>query len=135
MHSGINGGEIPIVGATVTVYAAGAGGYGSAPTSLGQTTTDKDGNFTIAKFSCPAPDAQIYLVASGGSVNGNTANLTIVFLTAVGACGQLAFSDGVFSTDLDELTTFASAYALVRFMNPSNPQQIGTVARYPAGLA
>ncbi|MGH7986574.1 MAG: VOC family protein [Candidatus Binataceae bacterium] len=56
-------------------------------------------------------------------------------MTAVGACGELAFPGGVFSTDLDELTTFATAYALVRFMNPSNPQQIGTVSRYPAGLA
>ncbi|MGH8012587.1 MAG: hypothetical protein ACREQ4_08815 [Candidatus Binataceae bacterium] len=133
VHSGINGGEIPIVGAIVTAYAAGTNGYGSTPTSLGTATTDSAGNFKIAKFSCPALNSQIYLVAAGGTING-ASNTAIAFMSAVGACGQLVFSNSVFSTDLDELTTVASSYALSQFMNPTNPVQVGTSAADATGL-
>ncbi|MGH7987561.1 MAG: NHL repeat-containing protein [Candidatus Binataceae bacterium] len=118
----------------MTAYAAGTSGYGSTATPLGTDTTDSAGNFKIPKFSCPTTQSQIYLVATGGTVNGN-ANSAVTFMTAVGACGQLAFSGGVFSTDLDELTTVASAYALSQFMNPSNPSQIGASSTNSIGIA
>lgn len=130
VHSAVNGGEIPIVGATVTLYAAGTSGYGSTPSSLGSTTTDSAGNFAIPSFSCPSPNAQIYLVAAGGKITGSNLNSGIKLMTALGACSTLPAA-----TDIDELTTVASVYTLSYFINSNNPQQVGAPTTNTIGIA
>lgn len=79
-----HGGQQPIYNATVNLYSAGTGGYGSAGTLLASTTTDTNGfKFTKlpngstdsgSSWSCPSsdpnPDPQIYLTAVGGNTQG-----------------------------------------------------------------
>ncbi len=124
-------GSLPIGNATVTLYAAGTTGYGSTPTVLAETTTDGGGNFNIPSFTCPAPAAQVYAVATGGNtVAAAGPNSAIALMAALNSCANF-----IGEVNIDEVTTIASVYALAQFMNPSNPRQIGTVARYPVGLA
>src|ERR1700749_1558707 len=57
------GGNQPIVGAQIYVYAAGTSGYGGASTLLSTTVpvTDKTGSFTITgDYTCPAGQ-QVYV--------------------------------------------------------------------------
>ena len=63
-------GYAPNGGSSVQLYAAGATGNGSAPTSLlsSPLTTDSTGAFTIATTApCPYSNSVLYLVARGGS--------------------------------------------------------------------
>src|SRR5580698_7242143 len=56
----VHGGRQPISGATVTLWAAGNAGYGSAAASLAVTTTAADGTFSFhpsggsASYTCPS---------------------------------------------------------------------------------
>ncbi len=102
------GGNEPIVGAHVFVYAANStGGYGSASTSLIQpgagtandpslgnyVTTDMNGVFSYAgTITCPAPTTQIYLLAVGGNGSGNqpaAGNSAIALMASLGAAPVL----------------------------------------------
>src|ERR1700736_4788939 len=53
VHGVMHGGQNPVAGATVTLYLAGATGYGSSPSVLASAITDSKGNWNIASFSCP----------------------------------------------------------------------------------
>jgi len=123
------GGQQAISGSTVSLYAVGTGGYGSAGTLLAQTKTlTTTGIFSFvqdpthintstitATYSCPSSTTLIYIIASGGDpigtgVNNNTA---IGLLAALGQCGSLpAF------TDINEATTITSIFALAQYINP-----------------
>src|ERR1700756_3837028 len=49
LHGRVHGGQQPVVGATVQLYAAGTAGYGSSATPLltSAVTTDPTGSFSI----------------------------------------------------------------------------------------
>jgi len=58
MHGVMHGGQNPVAGATVTLYAAGFFGFEGEPffvppTLLATTTTDNNGNYSIDSFTCP----------------------------------------------------------------------------------
>jgi hypothetical protein len=79
-------GQIPIVGASVQVYAAGTTGNGSAPTPLLMTPllTDARGAFNVpATFTCPYSNSVLYAVARGGQA-GAGPNAGIVLATVLG---------------------------------------------------
>jgi len=66
----IHGGQQPVSGASIQLYAAGTSGYGTGATSLlsAPITTDANGNFTITSASpCPTSISQLYIVATGGN--------------------------------------------------------------------
>ncbi|HEY4010928.1 MAG TPA: hypothetical protein VGM11_12310 [Acidobacteriaceae bacterium] len=112
----VHGGQYPISGAHIYLYAAGTGtagkkgtnGYGTAATSLicnaGSTcgsnafadgngnyyvTTDSNGNFALGgEYTCTV-GTQVYMVATGGDpqVSSQPANNTaIVLMAALGQC-------------------------------------------------
>ena len=124
----VHGGQQPVSGAKVYLYAAGTSGYSSAPTSLltgaGYVLTANDGTFTITgDYICPAaPGDLVYLLAVGGNPgnSGAQTNPNLVEMAALGACGSLNASTYVV---INEVTTAASAYALAPFMAyaSSNP--------------
>ncbi len=125
----VHGGQQPVSGSKVYLYAAGTGGYASAPSSLltgaGYVTTGSDGSFNIttSDYTCPsAPGDQVYLLAFGGNPgnSGGQPNPNLVLMTALGACGNLSSLPFVL---INEVTTAASAYALAPFMgySESNP--------------
>lgn len=140
----VRGGQQPVVGSTVQLYAAGNSGYGTGAQPLLATpaTTDQNGNFNIPDdaYSCltsatgqalPA-NPQTYLVATGGNpgLAPGTNNSGIAMLAALGACSSL---NSYASVVVDEITTVASVWPLAPFLGYG--AQVGTDAANGQGLA
>ena len=110
------GGELPIIGAAITLYASGVasgtanGAYTGTATVLASTTTDSNGGFSInpASYTCPS-NQEVYFVAYGGNPGAGTNN-NVLQIAFIGQCGSLNPY-----TDIDEVTTVASAYAFSGF--------------------
>ena len=124
----VHGGQQPVSGASIQLYAAGTTGYGSAATGLLTTpvTSGAGGNFTITGlYNCPSASTQVYLVATGGNpgLAAGTNNADLAMMTALGSCGNLSASTFV---SINELTTVASVYALSQFMAAGGGSNLGT---------
>ncbi len=106
------GGQQAIVGATVTLMAAGTSGYGSAPSVLATAPTLAGGSFTLPTHSaCPVPDSLVYLQAVGGN-SGTGTNSAIDLVAILGNCSTVGSGTKV---SVNEATTIAAAYALAPF--------------------
>jgi sugar lactone lactonase YvrE len=129
----VHGGQQPISGAHLYVYAAGTGGYGGASLSLLNqystgsypttqdgngnyyVTTDSGGGFALSgEYGC-TPGQQVYLYATQGD-SGAGPNSAIGLMAALGQCP----SNGTFAASLpfvgvNEVTTIAAAYAMAGF--------------------
>ena len=86
-------GGLPVIGASVQIYAAGKTGNGSVPTALLSTpmTTDSTGKFTVdtTKYTCPTSSI-IYLVSTGGKAGAGGATMSSnVLMSSPGACSNL----------------------------------------------
>jgi hypothetical protein len=122
MQGSVFGGQQPLVGATIQLYAAGTpasgGAYGSGATALitgTLPTTDSNGAFTFT-YNYPASPSFFYLVATGGSPgSGNPANPNIVQIAALGGCAASTTLPISF-ININELTTAASVMALQPFI-------------------
>lgn len=129
----VHGGEQPIVGARVYLFAAGTSGPGGASQSLlinatGTTkdtndnnyyvTTQSGGTFSIsndgiADYTCPSAYSQVYLYAVGGDPGlGDGANSAIGLMAALGTCNSL--NSSVYAV-INEVSTVATAYALAGY--------------------
>jgi cardiolipin synthase len=132
------GGQNPVTGSLIQLYAVGTGGDKSASTHLiAATVTTSDGtrlnngnanagnanntlpagSFTITgAYTCPSATAEVYLVATGGNpglaAGSNNAGLSL--MAALGPCGDLSSSTYIV---MNELTTIGMAAALSNFMN------------------
>jgi hypothetical protein len=109
----VNG--VPVIGATVQLYAVGTTGYSSAATPLltPALVTDNTGVFSlVGKYTC-TPGTYLYLTASGGTTTaGQSSNPNLTFAVPVGLCDNLTAAS---SFTLNEETTVATAYALAQF--------------------
>src|SRR5579862_2600664 len=123
----VSGGGGPISSATVTLYEAGSSGYGQGATSLGSTTTDSNGAFTVT-YGSVAPSSQLYIVAAGGDA-GFGANAATSLISAIGTATAPPAS-----VTIDEVTTIATTWAMAQFMDPTGAN-IGTPATNAIGLA
>ncbi|MFC6646587.1 hypothetical protein ACFQBQ_13525 [Granulicella cerasi] len=133
----LHGGNQPVVGATVSLYAVGTTGYGSAATLYAQTTTVAYGSFSFnqtaitgatgapssitSSYACPTgsttnPDPQMYLIAKGGETQGtgNGNNSAAAFIIAIGKCSTAASAN----VDMNEVTSVATMAALQQYFNP-----------------
>ena len=119
----------PISGATVTLYAAGTGGYASGAAALSSATSDSGGSFTFGSYTCPAGNPQTYITAAGGNP-GSGNNSAIGLMALSGQCNSLTTSTFV---AINELTTAAGAWALAQFTD-STGQIIGTSSTNGTGL-
>lgn len=130
----LHGGQQPVQGATIQVYAVGTSGAGSAATPLlaPPVTTGPDGGFSLAAFSCPATSTLIYLVATGGDpgFSNGSSNPQLSMMTAIGPCGSLTPSSFLF---VNELTTVASIAALAPYA--VNSTSIGSAPAQATQLA
>jgi trimeric autotransporter adhesin len=112
----VYGGQNPVSGAVIQLWAVGTSGYGSAATPLisatvttsdGSSTADSNANagnafntlaaggFTITgMYTCPTASTLVYLSATGGNpgLGGTVNNSAIVMLAALGQCGSLTSS-------------------------------------------
>ena len=116
LHGRVHGGQQPIVGASVYLYAANTTGYGNASVSLlkspGYVTTDSNGNFSITgDYTCPSASTQVYLYSIGGNPGGGT-NSVASLMAGLGSCGSL--SSMMFVT-VNEVSTVAMAYSVAGF--------------------
>jgi len=132
LHGTVHGGQQPVFGATIQLYAVGTSGYGSAATPLIASTvkTLADGSFSInSAYTCPSASAQVYLTATQGNP-GFTNNPNLAMMAALGSCGNLSSSTFIF---MDEVTTVGSVWALSPFM--TGPANIGSTAANSTGIA
>ena len=126
------GGQPPVSGSTITLYATGSTGYGSNPSGLGSTTTDASGNFQISNAPSCADPQQVYIVATGGNpgLTAGTDNNALTLVAALGNCSSVSPSTHVV---INEVTTIAAAYALSGFASRTSIN-IGTSSTNPTGL-
>jgi hypothetical protein len=141
LRGSVHGGQNPIVGAHVYLYAVNTSGYGGpgiAPNSTNASvsllrnstgtaqdanghyyvTTDPYGNFTITgDYSCPSSYAHPYFYAVDGD-SGSGANSAIALTAPAQACNTSA------STDVNEVSTVATAYAFAGFA--SDPTHVSS---------
>jgi hypothetical protein len=134
MQGKIFGGQQPVSGASVKLYAAGKTGNGSAATSMLvlPVTSDANGVFNITgDYLCANANDQVYLAATGGNpgLAAGTNNAALVMVSALGRCSDLPTTPFV---SINELTTVAAAWALTPFINSA--ANVGTTATNAAGL-
>jgi streptogramin lyase len=127
-------GQHAVSGASVTLYAAGAGGNGSTAQNLLSTTitTNASGVFQIpASYTCPTDTTQVYVVARGGNpgLAAGTSNSALVLMSALGDCKGLS---SLTSVVVNEATTVAAAWALTPFAGTS--ANIGATSTNLTGL-
>ncbi len=129
----VHGGQQPISGATITLWAAGTSGYGTGATSLlsgGSVLSGADGSFSITnKYTCPSDTSQAYIVATGGNT-GAGVNPKAILIAALGTCKQLSASTFI---SMNEITSVATVYALAQFMTPGTTE-IGTSSTNTTGM-
>ncbi|MES2392862.1 MAG: NHL repeat-containing protein [Acidobacteriota bacterium] len=147
LHGNVHGGQQPVTGAHVYLFAAGATGYASASTSLLSTAaagvltdsrgtyvvTDASGSFSLTgDWSCPHTTDQIYILVAGGNPGqaAGTNNSALVEMGALGTCSNLSASTFIV---VNEVTTAAAATALQQFM--SDGTHVGSSATNATGLA
>jgi hypothetical protein len=126
----VHGGQSPIVGATVTLWAAGSPPVGNTPCQAGQTTTDANGKFSFnfvvgvngLAIPCPEDYQWLYVVATGGNAGGGV-NTAINLMAAVGSIQSYPPSIVV-----NELTTVAAVYALNAFSKIASSGPSGTLS-------
>ncbi len=112
----VYGGQQPVAGATLQLYAVGTTALGAASTALiaSTVTSNSTGGFNITgTYSCTGA-TQVYLVASGGNA-GSGVNSYSVMAAALGNCSTLLANASTTFININELTTVAAAYALAPF--------------------
>ena len=128
----VHGGQQPVAGATIQLYAVGTSSDGSASTPLlTQTvTTDSSGGFNITSlYSCNSATL-VYLTAVGGNPGIGTVNPNLAEMVALGPCSALTSSTFI---SVSEVTTVAAVNALAPFM--SSISSVGSSASDAAALA
>ena len=127
-------GSVPVIGASVQLYAAGTSGNRQAAGALlsAPVVTDATGAFTIsASYTCPLATTPVYLVARGGTAASASSqpNAALALLTAAGPCNQIAATSRFV---VNEATTVSAAWALAQFLGPAG---IGASSTNTTGLA
>ena len=124
----VHGGQQPISGAHVYLYAVNNTGYGGASVSLLTSatgnpadgngnyyvTTASDGTFTIAgDYTCPSATPLTYIYAVGGD-SGSGMNSAATLLAGAGNCTHSGFTSKFIT--VNEVSTIATAYAVAGFI-------------------
>ncbi len=142
LRGSVHGGQQPVTGASIQLYAAGTTGYGTSATALltSPVVTDSSGSFSITgDYTCPSSTSQLYLVATGGNpgLAAGTNNAALALMAALGPCSlhgnQYTLDPNAFIS-INEVTTVASVYALAAFMS-GDATHLGTSSTNAVGLA
>ncbi len=147
MTGSVHGGQQPVTGSHVHLYAVGNTGYGSASTNIitnaGATGSDTYGNYVVtdasgnfhlptASYTCTKADLQTYLLATGGNpglTDPTTNNSAITLITALGKCGNIA---SLSNAAINEVSTVAAITTLQQFT--ADPLHIGVTAAGKSNL-
>ena len=131
----VMGGQQPVTGSHIALYATNSNGYGGTITPLATATTDASGSFRITTaYTCPSTQ-QAYLVSTGGNpgLTGNIDNSAIFLVAALGSCTNVGSSTFII---INEATTVAAAYALSGFapVGGANMTEAAVVANSASGF-
>jgi hypothetical protein len=131
----VHGGQQPVSGATVEVYAVSSTATGAASTLLlsKAVTTDSTGGFGLTgDYTCPSASALVYIVVMGGNpgMSAGTNNKALGLMTAVGPCSTLTPTSYL---EVNEVTTVDSVMALSPYM--TSYQAIGSTSADATNLA
>jgi streptogramin lyase len=146
----VHGGQQPLVGASVYLYAVNDTGYagpgiaastsnaavsllnsstGNPPDSNGNyyVTTASDGSFSITgDYPCPSATPYVYLLAVGGNPGlGEGTNSAITLAATLGDCTAASFTSTY--AVVNELSTVATVYSLAGFA--TGPTHISSSGR------
>jgi streptogramin lyase len=154
----VRGGQSPIVGAHVYLYAVNTTGYGGAGIAASSSnasislltsgtgnpadgngnyyvTTDADGNFSITgDYTCPAIASPVYFYSAGGNPGAGTNSAAVLLAGFNGDCpasGTLPSTD-VFQ--VNEISTIATAYALAGFATDATHISSSGTTKAQAGI-
>ena len=131
IHGAVHGGQQPIPGATIQLYAVGGSGFKSASTALltSTVTTDANGNFNITgKYSC-ASASLVYITATGGQPTASGTNANAAMMTALGPCSSLTSATFI---SINELTTVGAVSALAPYMASMTAIGSSSTGKYSA---
>jgi hypothetical protein len=127
----VHGGQQPVSGAVIQLYAVGSAGNGSSATPMlagAPLLTGADGTFNLTnRYTCGksslgttivSPSNQVYIVATLGNPGLSPAvtNAKLAMMTALGDCASLPSASYV---EINEVTTAAAAWALAPFITVS----------------
>jgi hypothetical protein len=148
LSGSVHGGQQPIVGAHVYLFAANTTGYGQPSVSLlnaaststsdslgAYVVTDSNGAFTITDDYACTPNTQVYLYALGGNP-GAGVNSAAAVLAALGNCpssGSLLAS--IPFIQVNEVTTIAAAYAMAGFATDATHVSSSSTPLAQTGIA
>ncbi|HEY4379641.1 MAG TPA: hypothetical protein VGN01_04805 [Acidobacteriaceae bacterium] len=136
----VQGGQQPIAGAHVYLFAANTTGYGNASVSLlnsaatglsdsvgAYVLTDGSGGFSITgDYTCTA-NTQVYLLATGGNP-GAGVNPAAGLMAVLGNCPGGNFPSSTFIL-VNEVSTIAAAYSMAGFaVDATHVSSSGTLA-------
>ncbi len=119
IRGAVHGGQQPVTGATIQLYAVGTTADGSAGAPLGSsTTTASDGSFSLTgKYNCTSAvngvNTLVYLLSTGGNPGGSGTNANLAMMAALGPCSSLTSSTFIY---IDEVTTVGAVAALYPYM-------------------
>jgi len=125
LQGNVHGGQQPVVGASIQLYAAGTpasgGGYGlgAVPLITGVLpVTDINGNFTITgSYTLPTTPSHLYIVATGGSPGpGVPVNPKLAMMSVLEGCTATTTLSSSLFININEVTTMAAVMALQPFM-------------------
>jgi hypothetical protein len=131
LKGAVHGGQQPIAGAAVYLYAANTTAYSGATSNLltSPVFSDAGGNFSLTgKYNC-TPGQQFYIVSVGGNP-GAGVNSAAALMAGLGDCSNLNANTFI---QINEVTTVATAYALAPFM--ADYAHVGSSATNTAGLS
>jgi hypothetical protein len=138
IHGVAHGGQQPITGQSIYLYATGTSGVGSnsrsvltasvctnSPSNCGQdgsnnyyVTTDANGDFALTGDYTCSTNESLYIYGTGGNSGAGTgSNSHIGLLASLGTCASNSgdLSTQVPSIQLNEISTVATAYSLAGF--------------------
>ena len=135
LHGSVHGGQEPVNGASIQIYAAGTNGIGSAapPLLSNPIKSDSAGNFSVpVPFYCPSASSQIYLIARGGNpgLPSGADNPDLSLMAMLGSCSSLSASTAI---SVNEVTTVGSVWPLAAYMK--SPDDLGSTAGDASFLA
>jgi streptogramin lyase len=113
----VHGGQSPIVGATVYLYAANTTGYVGLSLSrlTNPVTTVAGGAFSITgDYTCPSAASQLYIYSAGGN-SGSGTNTAAGLLAALGTCPASGTLSSSLYVVVNEVSTVAAAYAIAGY--------------------
>jgi hypothetical protein len=144
----LHGGQQPVAGAHVYLFAANTTGYGNASVSLlnsantghsdsvgAYVLSGSDGSFGIGGDYTCTPNTQVYLYALGGDPGGGT-NSRAAFMAVLGNCPSADnFATATPSLFVNEVTTVAAAYAMAGYATDAKHVSSSGTALAQVGIA